>query len=234
LGHIRRVDQWSDQWIGTAQRYLGESRRQVSAMNDREAAQAQQIAALCYHAAQIFEIFDRHTSITCRTAAASLFTHTLPELHPHVRHIWIPWRATSLPALFQIPDPLPEPAGLVVLLNGTSMSKEETLAWHDRFLAQGYAALSLDSPGTGEATATAGAAADQDDVLDGIFAIFERESMIDLDRVVVLGASLGGNQAVRVAARDRRIMTTVAVTPPYDPSRWLDRANPLLIRELEF
>src|SRR5699024_6424490 len=139
-----------------------------------------------------------------------------------------------LPALFQIPDPLPEPAGLVVLLNGTSMSQEETLAWHDRFLAQGYAALSLDSPGTGEATATAGAAADQDDVLDGIFAILVRESMIDLDRVVVLGASLGGNQAVRVAARDRRIMTTVAVTPPYDPSRWLDRANPLLIRELEF
>lgn len=234
LGRIRRADQWSTQWIETAQRFLGESRRQVSAMNTREAAQTRQIAALCYHAAQIFEIFDRLTMSRCRAAASSLFTQTLPVLYPNVRHMWIPWRSTSLPALFQLPDPVPGPVGLVVILNGTSMSKEETLKWHDRFLEQGYAVMSLDSPGTGEATSIAGAAADQDDVLDGVFTIFEREPMLDLSRVVVLGASLGGNQAVRVLAHDRRLMAAVAVSPPYDPERWLDRVNPLLMRELEF
>lgn len=234
LGRIRRADQWSTRWIETAQRYLGESRRHVSSMNVREAAQARQVAALCYHAAQIFEIFDRRTLGKCRAAAASLFTQTLPPLYPNVRHMWIPWRSGSLPALFQMPEPIDGPVGLVVILNGTSMSKEETLSWHDRFLDQGYAVMSLDSPGTGEATSIAGAASDQDDVLDGVFAIFDREPMVDLNRVVVLGASLGGNQAVRVAAHDRRILASIAITPPYDPSRWLDRANPLLVRELEF
>lgn len=233
LGRIRRANQWSAQWIETAQGFLGESRRQVSAMNVREAAQARQTAALCYHAAQIFEIFDRRTMIKSRAAAASLFTQTLPVLYPNVRHMWIPWRSSSLPALFQMPDPVVGPAGLVVILNGTSMSKEETLRWHDRFLDEGYAVMSLDSPGTGEASSIAGATSDQDDVLDGIFAIFENEPMIDLTRVIALGASLGGNQAVRAIAHDRRILAAVAVTPPYEPARWLDRANPLLIRELE-
>jgi len=234
LGRIRRADQWSTQWIETAQRFLGESRRHVSAMNVREAAQSRQIAALCYHAAQIFEIFDRRTMAQCRSAAASLFTQTLPPLYPNVRHMWIPWRSSSLPVLIQTPDPISEPVGLVVILNGTSISKEETLAWHPRFLDQGYAVMSIDSPGTGEAAGVAGAAADQDDILDGVFAVFQREPMIDLDRVVILGASLGGNQAIRVAAHDRRILAAVAITPPYEPARWLDRANPLLIRELEF
>jgi|GEM_PF-480158 len=234
LGRIRRASDWSTQWIETAQRYLGESRRQVSASNHREASQARQMAALCYHAAQIFEIFDRQTMIKCRAAAASLFTQTLPQLLPNARHLWIPWRAKSLPAYFQVPDPVDEPVGLVVVLNGTSMAKEETFSWSWRFLEQGYAVLDMDSPGTGEATSVAGADADQDDILDGVFALFADEPMIDLTRVAVVGTSLGANQAVRAAAHDRRIMASVAVTPPYEPSRWLHRASPLLLSELEF
>lgn len=234
LGRIRRANDWSAQWIETAQRYLGESRRQVSASNIPEAAQARQMAALCYHAAQIFEIFDRQTMIKCRAAASSLFTQTLPQLLPNARHLWIPWRAKSLPAYFQVPDPVNAPVGLVVVLNGTSMAKEETIAWSWRFLEQGYAVMDMDSPGTGEATSVAGADADQDDILDGVFALFEDEPMIDLSRVVVVGTSLGANQAVRAAAHDRRIMASVAVTPPYQPSRWLHRASPLLLSELEF
>lgn len=120
----------------------------------------------------------------------------------------------------------------MVFLNGVSMAKEETISWHTRFLQQGYAVMALDSPGTGEATGTGEAAGDQQDVVDGVFEMFRDEPMIDLDRVVVLGPSLGGNQAVRVAAHNRRVMAAVAITPPYDPSRWISRASPLLLQEM--
>lgn len=232
LGRIRSAGDWSNQWIETAQRFLGDYRRQASATNIHEAAQARKLAALCYHAAQVFELDDERTVAKCRAAAASLFTQTLPQMHPNARHVWIPWRTTSLPAYFRTPEPVSDPVGLVVLLNGVSMSKEETFAWGDRFIERNYAVLSLDSPGTGEATAIGGAEGDHDDILDGVFAIFEHEPMIDLERVVVVGTSLGGNQAVRCAAYDRRIMAAVAVTPPYDPARWMHRANPLLQMEL--
>ncbi len=232
LRTIRRGRDWSTHWIETAQRFLGEFRRQTSAGNSHDAAKARHIAALCYHAAQIFELEDERTVRQCRAAAASLFTLSLPTIYPNARHIWVPWRTTSLPAYIVAPEHIDEPMGLVVLLNGVSMSKEETIAWHPRFLAGGYAVLALDSPGTGEATGTGDGAGDHDDILDGVFELFRNESMIDLSRVVVLGASLGANQAVRVAARNRRIMATVAITPPYDPGSWIRRASPLLLQEM--
>lgn len=55
---------------------------------------------------------------------------------------------------------------------------------------------------------------------------------IDLAQVSVVGVSMGGNLAVRCAAYDRRIMSVVAVTPPYDPPRWLGHASPLLLRQV--
>lgn len=232
LKTIRRGRDWSTRWVETAQRFLGEFRRQTSASSARDAAKARHIAALCYHAAQIFELEDERTVRQCRAAAASLFTLSLPVLYPNARHIWVPWRSTSLPAYFLAPEQVTEPVGLVVFLNGVSMSKEETISWSPHFLQRGYAILALDSPGTGEASGVGDADGDQDDIVDGVFRTFADEPMIDLDRVVVLGPSLGGNQAVRAAAHDRRIMAAVAITPPYEPSRWIRRASPLLLQEM--
>src|SRR5690606_41997107 len=56
--------------------------------------------------------------------------------------------------------------------------------------------------------------------------------MMELGRVVVLGASLGGHQAVRIAAHNRQVMAAIAITPPYDPERWIRRASPLLLKEM--
>ena len=232
LGAIRRVAHWPDQWIATAQRYLGEYRRQVSAGNLPEAAQAQAYAALCYHVAQLLALDDPRTVRQCRAAAASLFTRSLPYLHPNVRHIHIPWRSRALPAYLRTPEPLTRPVGIVVLLNGASTAKEETFGWSDRFIEQGFAVLALDSPGTGEATGIGEVEADHDDVLDGVFDLFANEPLFDLRRVAAVGVSIGGNQAVRCAAYDRRIMAAVAVTPPYDPARWIHRASPLLHQHL--
>lgn len=232
LKSIRRAREWSPRWVETAQRFLGEFRRQTSASKPLEAARARHIAALCYHAAQIFELEDERTVRQCRAAAASLFTLSLPQIYPNARHIWVPWRTTSLPAYFMAPERVVDPVGLVVFLNGVSMSKEETIAWAPRFLEQGYAILALDSPGTGEATSVADVDGDQDDVIDGVFELFRNEAMLDLDRVVVLGASLGGHQAVRIAAHNRQVMAAIAITPPYDPERWIRRASPLLLKEM--
>lgn len=232
LSAIRSPDRWSDAWIETAQRYLGEYRRQVSSRNPLEAAQARRLSALCYHAAQTFVLDDERTVRSCRAAAATLFSQAQPILFPHVRRVAIPWRASTLPGYFLVPGKQTRAAGLVVILNGTSTSKEETFAWAPGFLRAGLAVLVMDSPGTGEATGLKVSPADADDVIDGVFEVFAGDPTIDLGQVSVVGVSLGGNQALRCAVRDRRILSVVAVTPPYDPARWLHRASPLLLGEL--
>ncbi|MGC4192689.1 MAG: alpha/beta fold hydrolase [Thermomicrobiales bacterium] len=234
LGSIRSLDAWADAWIETAQRYLGDFRRQVSAGNQVDGARNQAMAALCYHVAQIVtDPRDRRTATMCRAAAASLYTRALPYVHPTVTRVEFPWRAKSLPGYLHIPVE-GEPGGrygLVVILNGASSSKEEALTWAGPFMRAGLAVLALDSPGTGEAARTA-FAPDQDDILDGVFDLLAADPRMDLSRTVVVGISLGGNQAIRCAAYDRRIAGVVAVTAPVEPERWAGRISPLLGEQL--
>ncbi|HWK81701.1 MAG TPA: alpha/beta fold hydrolase [Thermomicrobiales bacterium] len=234
LGSIRSLDAWPDAWIATAQRYLGDFRRQVSAGNKIDGARNQAMAGLCYHVAQIVsDPNDRRTTVMCRAAAASLFTHALPYVYPSATKVAVPWRAKALPGYLHVP--LEHQAagryGLVVLLNGASSSKEETFTWATPFMRAGLAVLALDSPGTGEAARTP-FAADQDDILDGVFDLLGADPRLDLGQVVVVGISLGGNQAIRCAAYDRRIAGVVAVTAPVEPGRWIGRISPLLGDEL--
>lgn len=232
LASISSPDRWANAWIETAQRFLGDYRRQTSARHLLDAAQARRLAALSYHAAQMFGTGDERTIRTCRAAAASLFAQAQPYVYPDARRLSIPWRSHRLPAYVQTPKGSAARTGLVVILNGASTSKEESFAWGERFLRAGMAVLTLDSPGTGEASGVPNPDADDDDILDGVFEIMRNEPTVDLSQFSVVGVSLGGNLAVRCAAYDRRIMCSVAVTPPFDPARWISRASPLLMRQL--
>lgn len=232
LAAIHSLTDWPQTWVQTAQRFLGDSRRQVSARNLPEAARARYHAALCFHAAQIYVEDDVKTVRTCRAAAASLFGQAQPYLFPHYVRLSIPWRTTELPAYLVTPESVTRPVPLAVLLNGFTTAKEESLGWIDEFLRAGIAVLAIDSPGTGEATPIAGFSLDHDDLSDGILALAQAEPMINATQVAMVGVSLGGAQAIACAAYDRRLLTAVAVTPPYQPSRWLQRANVLVLNQL--
>ena len=231
LEGIKSPQDWPDAWVETAQRFLGDYRRQISAKHTLEAAQARRLSALSYHSAQLFAGDDMRTVRTCRAAAASLFGQAQPFVYPNARRIMIPWRAYQLPAYLQTPPGIVGRIGLVAMLNGASMSKEESFAWAESFLRAGLAVLTLDSPGTGEATSVPNPDHNEDDILDGVFEMVRNERNLDPHQVSVVGVSLGGNLAVRAAAHDRRIMSTVAVTPPFDPARWIGHASPLLLQQ---
>jgi alpha-beta hydrolase superfamily lysophospholipase len=232
LQAIRSPGDWPEAWVETAQRFLGDYRRQVSARQLLEAAQSRKLAALSYHAAQVFGLGDDRTIRTCRAAAASLFAQAQPYVHPNAQRLMIPWRAHELPAYLQVPAGMRDRVGLVVLLNGASTSKEESFGWAESFLRAGLAVLTLDSPGSGEATGVPNPDHDDNDLLDGVFETVRQFRNIDLSQVSAAGVSLGGNLAIRCAAYDRRIMCVVAVTPPYDPARWVTHASPFLVRQL--
>lgn len=232
LKSIRKIEDWSGEWVETAQHYLGHSRRETSAGNFIEAEKSRYLAGSCYHVAQIMELRDFRTRDSCRAWAASLAKRALSVVSPNARHFVIPWKDQKLPVLFEVPEFGDGPFGLVVLLNGLSQSKEETFQWAPRFLAAGYAVLAVDSPGTGEATGLGPIDPNATDILDGVVAMLGGEAAIDLNRMVLVGAGLGGNEAIRIARRNPRVMAVVAVTPVVQPSRWISHSPAILHTEL--
>jgi pimeloyl-ACP methyl ester carboxylesterase len=153
-------------------------------------------------------------------------------LYPFAHRLSLPWRTGELPAYLLLPEDSANPAGVVVLLNGVTISKEETFSWSRAYLRQGFAVVLLDSPGTGEATQIAPYSADHVDILDGVFELVHEQPNLDPRRVAVIGTSMGGNQAIRALGYDRRLLAAVTVTPAYDPARWMRRASPLLLQQV--
>jgi 2,6-dihydroxypseudooxynicotine hydrolase len=232
LRRVRSVDDWDIAWTWAAQRFLGEARTRQRSGEDLAAAFAQRHASLAYHLAGALVFDDPRKIRALRSAASSLFAQALPVLAPGVRRVEVAWRTAGLPGYLILPERASVPAPLVVILNGTSTSKEETLLWSDPFLEQGLGVLALDWPGSGESALTVAPTADCDDFTDGVMTLASSHPEIDAHRVALVGFSLGGAVAAIAAASDRRISAVVAVTPPYDPRPWLGRAQPLLRRHL--
>ncbi len=232
LRHIWSLQGWDLSWTWAAQRFLSESRRHASAQRPREAALARQQAALSYHAATIGVTDSIKKLRTLRAARTTLFSQSLPVMMPTVVRTETIWRTTVLPGYLARPDVSRGPAPRVVVLNGSTTSKEETLLWIGPLLARGLAVLCLDWPGTGEAALELDITADCDDFTDGVFALARADPELDERRVVLLGFSLGGALAVRSAVADRRIAAVITVTAPYDPARWLPYASPVTLEHL--
>jgi alpha-beta hydrolase superfamily lysophospholipase len=232
LRRVRSVRDWDMAWTWAAQRFLGEGRVHQRVGQEDAAALSQQHAALAYHLAGMLVFDDPRKIRALRASASSLYARSLPLLRPAVRRVEVPWRTTHLPGYLAFPENVSDSAPLVVMLNGTSTSKEETLSWGGAFLEQGLAVLALDWPGSGESSLHVPPTPDCDDVMEGVIAVVSGEPAIDATRIGLVGFSLGGAVAALVAANDRRVGAIVAVTPPFDPRPWLSRAQPLLRRHL--
>ena len=228
LSRVRALALWSASWTWAAQRFLAEARQARSLGDPTGEAAATRRAARAYDVAVWMPSGGPKEIRTLRAAASALFARSLPTLDPATRRIDVPWRTASLPGYLVRPPDLAGPLPLVVMLNGLTTSKEEMLAWVEPFLWQGLAVVTLDWPGTGEAALHAALTPDCDDLATGVFALAEGDPGLDPRRVAVVGISLGGALATRIAATDRRVAATVAVTPPFDAEAWLPLAGPLL------
>ncbi|MFM9107013.1 MAG: alpha/beta hydrolase family protein [Chloroflexota bacterium] len=229
IAAIRSLESWGDAWSRAAARELTYSREQAALGRSEAAAMALRHAAMLYHVGAWEPGEDPRAARAMRSSCATLFSRAIQELDPASTRVELPWKSGHLPGWLARPPALDGPLPLVVLLNGMTTSKEELLLWSEPFLWQGLAVLALDWPGSGEAALST----EPDPDCTGLTGVIRAEAGalgVDPGRIALLGVSLGGALAVRMAARDPRIAAVVAVTPPWDARVWLHRASPLLRR----
>jgi dienelactone hydrolase len=232
LGAIRSLDDWMIAWTRMGQQWVAVAKREDIAGRWRHGALARRHAAMCYHAAHFITAADQRTVLMLRSTAAGFFGQAVPYLYEMTEKLTIPWREHNLPAYLRRPSDVGSPFPLLIVLNGATTIKEETLVWSDPIVAAGWGVLAVDWPGTGEATALAPLSGAGESVIVAILREIERDPRVDSNRIAALGFSLGATPVVRGAERDPRISAVVLVTPPFDPPAWPALLDPLMARQL--
>ncbi|WP_035855633.1 alpha/beta hydrolase family protein [Cryptosporangium arvum] len=199
--------------------------RAWTALTDQLVGQAED-AGKAGHARTATQLYRRATNYLCQ--AERMLSNADPNRIPtyrrvlelqekafpeSVRRVAVPYRGTTLPAYFSA-APGDGPRPVVVLVNGLDSTKEHQFSsghWEE-LAARGVSCLMLDQPGSGEALRLQGLTARIDAEAWGAAAVDYLLTRDDVDgsRLGIVGWSLGGYYAPRVAAFEKRFALCVA------------------------
>jgi pimeloyl-ACP methyl ester carboxylesterase len=107
----------------------------------------------------------------------------------------------------------------VVLIPGLDSTKEEFFFLEQAFLDRDMATLSVDGPGQGETGLGLPIRPDYETALAPLLDLVCARDDVDAERIGVVGVSLGGYYAPRVAAYEPRVRAVAGLSGPY---RWGD------------
>jgi dipeptidyl aminopeptidase/acylaminoacyl peptidase len=150
---------------------------------------------------------------------------------PNIERVEVPYAGTTLPAYFMKAPGVSAKAPAVVLFDGFDLCKEVGVLWGGVELAnRGISTLAIDGPGQGEALRLRNIPSRYDYEVAGTAAYEYMTSRADVDpqRVAVMGFSLGGYYAPRIAAFEKRYAACVAWGAQFDyHAVWVKRRKEL-------
>jgi len=114
-----------------------------------------------------------------------------------------------------------------LLVPGLDSVKEELFAIENDFLRRGIATLTIDGPGQGENAPRFPIRPNWDSVIRPLLDGLQGRKDVDLDRVGLMGISMGGIYGPRAAAYEKRLRAVIALAGPYDLSECWAALNPL-------
>jgi 2,6-dihydroxypseudooxynicotine hydrolase len=217
---------WGPNWLqmGDVHRALGEEATRAD--KTVTAADAYQRAAWCYHLGKFLWFEDRGLHNQLREMTVSTYAKALPYLEPPGERVEVPFESAVIPGILRRPRSAKRPP-LVLLVPGLDSVKEELFAIENDFLRRGMATLSVDGPGQGENAPRFPIRADWSSVIGPLLDGLRGRTDVDLDRVGLMGISMGGIYGPRAAAYEKRLRAVIALAGPYDLSECWPALNPL-------
>lgn len=227
-------DSWHDQWLATADRIAAEAEKAYAANHFVSARDGLLRASNYYRSAEFYlhgnpddpRIHHAYTRARdCFVAAAALFD-------PPVEPVEIPYAGTVLhgyfyPACRRGGDAGPRPT--LIMHSGFDGTCEEmhymgAAAGQER----GYNVITFDGPGQPAALHYDGLVfrPDWEHVVTPVLDWVLDRPGVDLERVALLGASMGGMLAPRAAAYEPRLAACIAFDGVYDLGLTVTRAMP--------
>jgi dienelactone hydrolase len=211
---LQRWDDWCQEWSAVAAEHEQLGRNALAAGRTISAGQHLSQAAVYYHFAKFLFVADMAQLRAAHQRAVKCLTDALPFLDPPGSRIDIPFEGARLTGILRTPAG-PGPHPVVILIPGLDSAKEEFRTTETLFLERGIATFAVDGPGQGEAEYDLAIRGDWEvpgaAIIDAVSAL----DGIDPGRIAVMGVSLGGYYAPRVASGDERVKACIALAGPY-------------------
>jgi 2,6-dihydroxypseudooxynicotine hydrolase len=144
----------------------------------------------------------------------------LPHLRPAITKFELGQGADRIVGLMSLPATTPAP--VMISLPGLDSTKETRHGSRASWVARGFAVLSIDGPGQGEASRWSTIRHDYEVAISAVIDWIEQQDALDETRIAVVGMSLSGYYAPRAAAFEPRISATVGNCGPYDWAECFD------------
>lgn len=157
------------------------------------------------------------------------YSRALPYFDFPGERVAIPYEnGATMYGILRKPWHTPKPP-VVILVPGLDSVKEELHTYGDDFLRRGMAVLAIDGPGQGEMEFEHPMRYDYEVPVKYAIDYLESRPDVDASRVGLMGVSLGGYYAPRVAAFEPRLKAVIANAGAYDFAEHFDRL-PMLTR----
>jgi dienelactone hydrolase len=211
---VESWDEWLDSWCANGDMHAGLAEEAAAGGRQLTAGEAWARATVAYHFAKFVWVVDPERSRAAADRAVAAMARTHEYLDPDAERIEVPLDGGRVVGNLRRPAGEERPA-VVLLVPGLDSTKEEFFRLENVFLDRGMATLSMDGPGQGECGYDLPIRPDYDVAVSAVLDAIAGRTDVDLDRVGLLGVSLGGYYAPRVLAFEPRVKAGVGLSGPY-------------------
>jgi dienelactone hydrolase len=215
-------EQWLDAWCENGDMHASLA---ADAGSRLSAGEAWARATVAYHFAKFVWVVDPERSRAAADQAVAAMARVHEHLDPGAERVELPLDGGRVVGNLRRPPGEGQPP-LVLLVPGLDSTKEEFFKLESVFLDRGMATLSMDGPGQGESGYDLPIRPDYDVAVTAVLDAIAGRSDVDLERVGLLGVSLGGYYAPRVLAFEPRVKAGVGLSGPYRFSDIWDTVPP--------
>jgi dienelactone hydrolase len=212
---IESWEDWLDGWRALGDAHGALARAAEASARRVTAGDAWLRATVAYHFAKFVWVLDAERSRAAADKAVSALRRAHAHLDPDAQRVEVALDGTSVVANLRRPTGNERPP-LVLLVPGLDSTKEEFFRLENVFLDRGMATLSMDGPGQGECGYELPIRPDYEVAVAAVLDALAGRDDLDLDRVGLLGVSLGGYYAARVPAFEPRVKAAVGLSGPYN------------------
>lgn len=218
-GRTRTWADWLGEWERAADGHAALAAEAEAAGHPVTAGHAWRRASVDRHFGKfVWQLDPERVDVATRRSVEET-RHALRLLDPTAERLVVEVDGAPVAANLRRPAGVSRPPW-VVLVPGLDSTKEEFFFFEQSFLERGMATLAVDGPGQGETGLDAHGAglpirADFETGLAPLLDLVCGRDDLDHDRIGLVGVSLGGYYAPRVAAHERRLVAVAGISGPY-------------------